>query len=70
MTIESSKKIDSLYEILNSAINTPEPTPVEPSQPPMVFFLGGSIIGSLAAVLLVIYLNKSIARKHMKGKIS
>jgi len=34
----------------------------------MVFFLGGIICGSIVAMVLVVYMNKTMALKNGKGK--
>lgn len=62
-SIKSAKKIDELINIM--ATPSDNDTVVDPmlmnnsnSSPPLVYFMGGIICGSIAAVFLVIYMNK------------
>jgi hypothetical protein len=62
--------LDELIEALIQDDEQPAETPVESvGHPPLVVFLGGIIIGSIAAVFLVLHANKSaaLAKKGSKN---
>lgn len=61
LTFESTQKIDNLIDILNNTMAEFDSSANEINQPPLVYFLGGTICGSFFAVILVIYLNKNKA---------
>ncbi len=62
-SMTSAKKVTQLMDLLNEPDHEAEVDPamlLNNSQPPMVYFLGGSICGCVAAVILVIYMNKNM----------
>jgi hypothetical protein len=73
MSIEQTKKLNELLELVNTpldvGVENHEVKKNDPyQQPPMVYFMAGTILGSVIAVILVIYMNKSIVNKHMNIK--
>jgi hypothetical protein len=57
----SAKKVNDLMDLINQPSEEIDPALLmNNSQPPMVYFLGGSICGCVAAVILVIYMNKNM----------
>jgi len=62
-SMASAKKVTALMDLINAPSHEDEVDPallMNNSQPPMVYFLGGSICGCVAAVILVIYMNKNM----------